>query len=205
MSENKSNVLKNILEKKENINITKELLSKILKLNIKEIKFEKNLKLDNISDYEFSMLRLNATVEKDEEIDDVKVYAKVIRYDRIKESIFCYWSLIYDEQLNSKLDIEYDERLKSKSNIEMTSITKKVSIEELELEEEHKKSVFLEIKNNNFGILEYGTEIHFLEFTDYIKTYSNDINNLSRWNDLLSLDDKEILLISVVYSEKIHR
>ena len=52
----------------------------------------------------------------------------------------------------------------------MSNITKKVSIEELKIEEEHKKSVLLNIQNNNLDILKYGTEINFLEIEEYIKT-----------------------------------
>ena len=156
MLESNNNAFNGILARKENLKLTKELLSKVLNLNIQELKFENIVKLDNISDYKFDISKFTATVEKNCKIGDINIYAKIIRYDKIKESIFCYWSLIYQEQF------------KNKSDVEIENITKKVSIEELELEEEHKKSVFLEIKNNNFGILKYGTEIHFLEFKDYI-------------------------------------
>lgn len=188
-----NDALTNILKSKENKQLTKELFSRVLNLNIKEIQFEEILDLDNISDYKFAMSRLNASIEKNGKIGNVKVYAKTIRYDKIKESIFCYWTLIYEEQFKNRPDIE------------MSNVTKKVSIEELRMEEEHKKSVFLEIQNNNLEVLQYGTEIHFLELEEYIKEYSNKNNNLGKWNECLKLNEKEILLVSVIYTGEIHR
>lgn len=186
-------MLEDIFKNSEKNQLTKELFSKILKLEIKELKFEKVIKMNDISDYEFGMSRLNATIEKDGQIGNTKVYAKIIRYDRIKEAIFCYWTLIYEEEFKDRPDIE------------MSNLTKKVSIEELKIEEEHKKSVLLNIQNNNSGILKYGTEIHFLEIEDYIKTYGNTANNFSKWNEYIKLNEKEILLVSIVYTDKIHR
>ncbi|MCI8655015.1 MAG: hypothetical protein HFJ48_03970 [Clostridia bacterium] len=186
-------MLKNVLLKKENNQLAKELFSKILKLNIKELEFEKIVDIDNISDYEFGMAKLNTTIEENGQIGEAKVYAKIIRYDKIKESIFCYWTLIYEEEFKDRPDIE------------MSNIIQKVSIDELPLEEEHKKSVFLNIQNNNSGILQYGTEIHFLEFKNYINEYGNKDNNLKEWNEYLELKDEEILLVSVIYTDKVHR
>lgn len=147
--------------------------------------------MGNISDYKFVISRLNALIEKDGKTGNAKIYTKAIRYDKIKESIFCYWTLIYEEQFKNIPDIE------------MSYVTKKVSIEELELEEKHKKSVFLQIQNNNLEILKYGTEIHFLELEEYIREYSN--KNFRDWNEYFKLNEKEILLISIVYTEQIHR
>ncbi len=186
-------MLENVLQKGENNKLAKELFSKILKLDVKELKFEKIINIDDVSDYKFGMAKLNATIEKDGNIGDTKVYTKVIRYDRIKEAIFCYWTLIYEEEF------------KNKSNVEMSNITKKVSIEELKLEEDHKKSVFLNIQNNNSEILQYGTELHFLDLQDYIREYSNDTNNLNKFNECFKLNNEEILLTSVIYTDKIHR
>lgn len=186
-------MLEDIFKNGEKNQLTKELFSQILKLQIKELKFEKIIEMNDISDYEFGMSRLNATIEKEGQIGETKVYAKIIRSDRIKESIFCYWTLIYEEEFKEKMDIQ------------MSSITKKVAIEELKTEEEHKKSVMLNIKNNDSGILKYGTEMHFLEIEDYIKTYSDKTNNFNKLNEYLKLKEKEILLLSIVYTDKIHR
>ncbi|MCI8587086.1 MAG: hypothetical protein HFJ49_00555 [Clostridia bacterium] len=185
-------MLEDILKNSEKNQITKELFSKILKLDIKELKFERTVEMNDISDYEFGMARLDAEIEKDGQMGDAKIYAKIIRYDRIKEAIFCYWTLIYQEEFKDRTDIE------------MSNITKKVSIEELKIEEEHKKSVLLNIQNNNLDILKYGTEINFLEIEEYIKTYGNEKNNFNKWSENLNLDEKEILLISVIYTDKIH-
>ena len=51
------------------------------------------------------------------------LYIKMIRKDRIKESIFCYWNLLYDQMFKN-----YEES-------EFTSVINKVSIKETENEE----------------------------------------------------------------------
>ena len=182
-------MFKNILEEKNEI--TKELFSRVLNLNVQKIKYDKTLDMDHITDYEFALSKIHAIVEKDGKIGNVDVYAKTIEHDRIKESIFCYWTLIYEEQFEGKTDIE------------MSSIMKKVSIEELKLEDEHKKSVFLKIQNNDLGILEHGTEMHFVE--EYMKKYCQKKTSFDEWNKYLNIKDKEILLLSVIYTDEIHR
>lgn len=186
-------MLYNILEEKKNNEPIKELFSNILKLNIKDLEFDKIIKMDNISDYKFDIAKLKAIIEKDRNIGETKIYAKKIRYDRIKESIFCYWTLIYEEEF------------KGKENMEMSNIINKVTIDELEVEEEHKKSVYLTIKNNNSGILEYGTEIHFIEFEEYIRKYENGSKSLVKLQNKINSNDDEILLLAVIFTDKIHR
>lgn len=84
--ENKVAKLKALMECDEN-HIIKQVLNNVLHLNIKEIKYDKNLKLSNISEYEFELIKVKAMLETDEEIE---IYLKIIKNSRIKESIFCY-------------------------------------------------------------------------------------------------------------------
>ena len=84
--ENKVSKLKKLIESEDN-KILKQILNDILKLNIKEIKYNKNIQLSNISEYEFELVKVNAILESGE---DVEMYLKMIKNTRIKESIFFY-------------------------------------------------------------------------------------------------------------------
>ena len=92
--ENKVLKLKNLIESEDN-KILKQIFNDILKLNIKEIRYNKNIQLSNISEYEFELVKVNAILESGE---DVEMYLKMIKNTRIKESIFCYWCSIYEEE-----------------------------------------------------------------------------------------------------------
>ena len=67
-----------------------------MKLDIKEIKYDKNVQLSNITEYEFELIKVKAILETKEEIE---MYLKLIKSTRVKESIFCYWCTIYEEEL----------------------------------------------------------------------------------------------------------
>ena len=87
----------------ENKNIIKEILNNVLELGIKEINYDKNIQLSNISEYEFELVKVNAILESGE---DVEMYLKMIKNTRIKESIFCYWCSIYEEEFLKAKDLE---------------------------------------------------------------------------------------------------
>ena len=48
----------------------------MLKLNIKKIKYDKNIKLSNISEYEFELIKVKAIMETNEEVE---MYLKMIK------------------------------------------------------------------------------------------------------------------------------
>ena len=93
--ENKVLKLKQLVES-ENKKLIKEILNNVLDLGIKEIEYDKNLQLSNISEYEFELVKVKAILETDEEVE---MYLKMIKNTKIKESIFCYWCSIYEEEL----------------------------------------------------------------------------------------------------------
>ena len=80
-------------DKKE---IIKDIINDILDLNIKEIKYDKNISLSNMSEYEFELVKVKVILESN---DEVEMYLKMIKNSKIKESIFCYWCTIYEEEL----------------------------------------------------------------------------------------------------------
>ena len=79
-------------------------LRKILNIQVDKIIIEKRLKLKNISEYEFEVIKTKAKLENDNEVE---IYFKPIKNSRIKESIFCYWCLIYEEEISDACRCSY--------------------------------------------------------------------------------------------------
>ena len=113
-------------------------------LGIKEIKYDKNIQLSNISEYEFELVKTKIILEENEEVE---MYLKMIKNSKIKESIFCYWCTIYEEELFKAKEIE--------------NMVNKVLISELN-KTKYQKRVFLTIENNKTQILETGSEVNFI-------------------------------------------
>ena len=82
-----------------------KLLEQILKSSIKDIEFEGTEEFNDVTKYDFSLSKAKViyhTGKKDE------IFLKMIKGGKIKESIFCYWSLLYDEFLKSNQNNEED-------------------------------------------------------------------------------------------------
>ena len=90
----------------------------------------------------------------------VKEGVLFLKNSSIKDSIFCYWFLIYEEEISDK-----------KIHPEGDIFLNKVLISEL-TKKKYYQSVFLEIENNKGHILETGTEINFIEILKYLKEES---------------------------------
>ena len=151
-------------------------------MNIKEIKYNKNIQLSNISEYEFELVKVNAILESGE---DVEMYLKMIKNTRIKESIFCYWCSIYEEELM---------KAKEKNNIDI--LINKVLISELD-KNKYQKRIFLTIEENKTQILETGTEVNFLEITDYINEQKNEKNQFERLYEYFDEQSEDVLLVGI--------
>lgn len=189
--------------------MTIELFKDLTKLNIQDIEFEDLKNMGDSSGYDFSIIKLKATLiakdssknnKKTDEKDGEKaksesnisdnaqtyIYVKMIRKDRIKESIFCYWSLLYDEMFKNHEESEF------------TSIINKVRITETE-SEEYKHSVLLEIKENKWGILEYGSTIHLVKFEKYLNdTTIKKEKLITEWKKYIEEGNQDVLFIGVV-------
>ena len=179
--ENKVAKLKALMECDEN-HIIKQVLNNVLHLNIKEIKYDKNLKLSNISEYEFELIKVKAMLETDEEIE---IYLKIIKNSRIKESIFCYWCTIYEEEL-----------MKAKELDNMDVIINKVAISELK-KSRYQESIFLTIENNRTPILETGTEVSFIEIRDYIEDHREKNTELENLYKYFEKESNDVLLVGI--------
>ena len=190
LSSENSDMLKDIFRDSKNTLMINDLVSSVLGLKVETIEFESIKKFETISEYEFSLVKTKCNLGME---DCVDIYFKIIKNDKIKKSLFCYWCLLYEEKLKE-----------TKQNLNMSTIINNVIISEVGMER-YKNSVFLEIKDNASGILENGTEIHFIDFIKYINNHKGDDNNLEKWNKYLSEDSEDILMMGVVLNKDMGR
>lgn len=142
--------------------------------------------MSNISEYEFELVKIKAILESSEEIE---IYLKMIKNSRIKESIFCYWCTIYEEELFKAKEIE--------------SVINKVLISDLD-ETRYKKRVFLTIEDNKTQILETGTEVNFIEIDNYIQDSKNERNQFEKLYKYFEHGSDDVLLVGIKM-KKIHK
>lgn len=173
--------LKKLVESDEKV-ILKEVLNNVLNLGLKEIKYDQNLQLSNISEYEFELIKVKAILETDEEVE---MYLKMVKSTRVKESIFCYWCSIYEEELMKAKELE-DEDM----------IINKVLISELD-KTKYQKRIFLTIEDNKTPILETGTEVNFIEIIDYIKDKKNEENQYEKLYEYFDETRDDVLLVGI--------
>lgn len=190
LSNENSDKLKDILQEEKNAPMINDLISNILGLEVKKITYESVKKFETISEYAFSLVKAKCDLEMEE---NVEIYLKVIKKDRIKESLFCYWCMLYEEKFN-----ELEEE------INMTTIINNVIISDIGMER-YKNSVFLEIKDNPLDILKHGTEVHFIDLIKYIEKHKSKENNLGEWTKYIDEDCEDILMIGVVLNKDIGR
>ncbi len=163
----------------EDKNIFKNVLNQVVNLKIKEIEYDKNLQLSNASEYEFELVKGKIILEDDKEVE---MYLKIIKNNKIKESIFCYWCTIYEEELFKSNEIE--------------SVINKVLITELD-KTKYKETIFLAIENNTTQILETGTEVNFLEVSNYIEEMKNEKNQFEKLDKYFEDCNDYVLMIGM--------
>ena len=168
----------------EDKKIMQDIIGNILSLEIKEIKYDKNMQLSNISEYEFELVKVKAILQSDEEME---MYLKMIKNSKIKESIFCYWCTIYEEELFQTKEIE--------------NMVNKVLISELE-KTKYKSKVFLMIENNKTQILETGTEVNFIDILSYIEEMKNEKTQFEKIYKYINKDEEDVLLVGVKMKKK---
>lgn len=173
--------LKKLVESDDKV-ILKEVLNNVLDLGLKEIKYDQNLQLSNISEYEFELIKVKAILETDEEVE---MYLKMVKSTRVKESIFCYWCSIYEEELMKAKELE-DEDM----------IINKVLISELD-KTKYQKRIFLTIEDNKTPILKTGTEVNFIEIIDYIKDKKNEENQYEKLYEYFDETRDDVLLVGI--------
>lgn len=168
----------------EDKKIMQDIIGNILSLEIKEIKYDKNIQLSNISEYEFELVKVKVILQSDEEME---MYLKMIKNSKIKESIFCYWCTIYEEELFQTKEIE--------------NMVNKVLISELE-KTKYKSKVFLMIENNKTQILETGTEVNFIDIVSYIEEMKNEETQFEKIYKYINKDEEDVLLVGIKMKKK---
>lgn len=163
----------------EDKEVFKKVLNQELDLGIKEIKYDKNLQLSNASEYEFELVKCKIILDDNKEVE---MYLKMIKNNKIKESIFCYWCTIYEEELFKTNDVE--------------SVINKVLITELD-KTKYKETIFLTIENNKTQILETGTEVNFIEISKYIEEMKNEQNHFGKLDKYFENDDNYVLMVGI--------
>lgn len=169
----------------EDKKIMQDIIGNILSFEIKEIKYDKNMQLSNISEYEFELVKVKAILQSDEEME---MYLKMIKNSKIKESIFCYWCTIYEEELFQTKEIE--------------NMVNKVLISELE-KTKYKSKVFLMIENNKTQILETGTEVNFIDIVSYIEEMKNEKTQFEKIYKYINKDEEDVLLVGIKMKKKV--
>lgn len=173
--------------------MTIDLLKDLTKLDIKHIEFEDLKNMENSSGYDFSIIKLKAILSDtfneyglSNNSKEKELYIKIIKKDRIKESIFCYWSLLYDENFKN-----YEES-------EFTSVIGNVRITETE-NQDYKHSVLLQIKENKWGILECGSTIHLVKFAKFLNSDTVKKSKLTNeWKKHVEEENQDVLFIGVI-------
>lgn len=169
--------------------MTINLLNDLTNLNITDFEFEDLKDIGDGTGYNFTTIKLKVLMVNPTSISDFEhkdLYIKMIRKDRIKESIFCYWTLLYEEMF------------KSYEQSEFTSIINKVRIKETE-NEENKHSVLLEIMENKWKILECGSTIHLVKFSKYLnKADAEKSKQIYQWKNYIEDENQDVLFIGIV-------
>ena len=144
------------------------LLQRVLEIKINNLEFIGRAYFDSITEYDFSLLKFNMIYDEEK---NVEIYLKMIRGGKIKESIFCFWSLIYEEYLKGNNDIQ---------------INKKVIIKQKKANENN-SNLILKFDQS----LDYCAEINLIE----LKKFANNNKRLERWLEEKEIKSEDILFI----------
>ena len=150
---------------------TKYLLEKIFKKIIVEIRIEGVEHFDSIVEYDFSLIKANI-VYRDNKEDEL--YIRIIKGGKIKESIFCFWSFLYEDYIKNK-------------NYNFENTVQKALITQI-ASEENISNILLTIDSK----LNYCAEITLVELKNYFEKKEKG----ERWVEDLEIKDNDILFIA---------
>ena len=148
---------------------TKYLLEKIFKNKIRNIRIEGVEHFDSIVEYDFSLIKANIIYSDNKEDE---IYLRIIKGGKIKESIFCFWSFLYEEYIKNK-EMDYENTIKKALITQIAS-------------EENISNILLTIDSK----LNYCAEITLVELKNYFKEKGE------RWGENLEIKDNDILFIA---------
>lgn len=154
-------------EKKEEIIALFEVL---LNQKIADYNYISTEKFNSIIEYDFSLAKVNLILKNGEQ---KRIYLRMIKGGMIKETIFCYWSFLYEEY----------------SNCNRNKVPQKVTITEKSIQE-NKKNIVLTVDKD----LNYCTEICLVE----IKKFLEKNNKFKNLEDYFNNNDKDILFLGII-------
>ena len=164
--------------------MTIDLLRDLTDLDIKDIEFEDLKNMDELSGYDFQVIKLKAIIN-DINIEK-ELYIKMIKKDRIKESIFCYWNLLYNE------------RFKGYEKSEFMSVISKVKITEI-VNQDYKHTVLLEINDNKWEVLKRGSTIQLVKFVKFLNSNTIEKSELTKeWSRFVDEENQDVLFVGVI-------
>ena len=170
-------MLESILKDSDNKFIITTLLRSLVDESIKSFEYVGTKKFNTIIEYDFSLIELKIMLKNN---DQNTLYLKMIKGGKIKETIFCYWSLLYEEYLNNnKL---YEKGLNPEKVIINENST-----------EENKKNITLMINKN----INYSTEIALVQLKRYINEKAKENNNLNKLKKY-EINDNDILFLGKI-------
>ncbi len=162
---NIESMFKNMLWNSKN---TIKLFEKILEVEIQEINFIGSEHFNTITEYDFSLFKFSILYNKDK---NMEIYLKMIRAGKIKESIFCFWSLLYEEYLKDNKSFQENKKVIIKQN----------------KTNESDSSILLTLEQS----LDYYAEINLIE----LKKFALSDKSLERWVEDLEIKSEDILFI----------
>ena len=169
-TKNLESMLKNTEKKIEIISLFEELLNQ----EIKDYNYISIEKFNSIIEYDFSLAKVNITFASGEQ---KRIYIRMIKGGMIKESIFCYWSLLYEEYLNYNRN----------------NVPHKVTITE-KLIQKNKKNIVLTIDKD----LNYCTEICLVEMKKFLEEKTKENSKLKDLANYFNNNDKDILFLGII-------
>lgn len=152
---------------KENI---KKIMEIIFKKEIIEINIEGIEHFESIIEYNFSLTKVNI-VYKNNQKDEL--YIRIIKGGKIKESIFCYWSYLYEEYIKNK-------KVENEKSIQKAIITQIESPKNI-------SSLLLTIDSK----LNYCAEISLVELKNYFEK--------ERWVEGLEINNSILFVAKKMY------
>lgn len=145
------------------------ILESIKGKSIETIKMEEEKKFETIIEYDFKINKVKIIYKDGKEEE---VFLKIIKSGKIKESIFCYWSILYEEYLKENTE-------NNDKNIVQKAIITQVTSDETS------SSIILTINAK----LDYCVGIDLIE----LKKYYN--KNFENRRDSIDIKEDEILFI----------
>lgn len=158
-------------------------LNEVTELKLKDIIFDDIEKFQAIIEYDFYLINLIGITTTDSK---EKIFIKIIKKGKIKESLFCICDLAYEKYFNH--DGHSKEDFKK---------PKKISILEEKENVKHINKVSVNLFENNLNQEKANIKIYFVEISKIIEQSKSIKINWKGWNRYIDINPKDILIVGV--------